>query len=456
MQVARGLALPGGRAELAVVGALTKDPDPGVRVNAVRSLGYPRVAIKPYLERAVADPDQAVARAALEAVGKVGGPAAVATVDKLLVKYDSEWLREAALSAIAHADPSRTPDVVNGMLNSPDPVMRAAAAPLLTGHKEAGAIAAASVLLRDAEPRVQAVAVPIVAEFDAPLSKLLQGLFASPDPVVRGAVGDAIGGRFAEPHPSVESRDDLFARLEEIWAASAADTMPDAKLSVVDASAKAGKDDRTKTALTRALADSDVVVRRRAAARFKEVYGDDRSKDVGPASDRPLADYERIVRWALQPHAAVIAAQRPGSTTARFTVALDASAAPMAAWNFAELAGKKFFDGATLHRVVPNFVVQDGDPRGDGYGGPGYSIRDEFNPLPYTAGVLGMASDGKDTAGSQWFVTLSAQPHLDGRYTSFGHVVQGLREIVAKMRPEDTIVSIRIYEGNGSEALPPY
>jgi cyclophilin family peptidyl-prolyl cis-trans isomerase len=148
--------------------------------------------------------------------------------------------------------------------------------------------------------------------------------------------------------------------------------------------------------------------------------------------------------------------QRPGTVTARFTVFLDAGAAPMAAWNFAELAGKKFFDGATLHRVVPNFVVQDGDPRGDGYGGPGYSIRDEFNPLPFTAGVLGMASDGKDTAGSQWFITVSAQPHLDGRYTSFGRVVQGLREIVRQMRPGDTVVSIRVYEGNGSEALPAY
>ena len=454
MQAARGLAFPVGRAELAVVGALTKDPEPGVRVNAVRSLGFPKVPIKPYLERAVVDRDQGVARAALEAVGKVGGPQAEATVGKLLASFDSAWLREAALSALAHADPSRTPDVVNGMLNSTDPVMRASAASLLTGHKEPGAMAAASTMLRDAEPRVQAVAVPIIAEQDAPVSKLFQGLFGSPDPVVRAAVGEAVGGRFAEPHSAAESRDDLYARLEEIWAAAAGDTIPDAKLAVVDASAKAGKDERTKTALTRALTDPDVVVRRRAAARFKDVYGDDRSSAVGPAADRPLSDYERIVRWARVPHAAVVTAQRSGTATARFTVALDASAAPMAAWNFAELAGKKFFDGATLHRVVPNFVVQDGDPRGDGYGGPGYSIRDEFNPLPFTAGVLGMASDGKDTAGSQWFITLSAQPHLDGRYTSFGRVVQGLREIVAQMRPEDTIVTIRVYEGNGTEAPP--
>ena len=146
--------------------------------------------------------------------------------------------------------------------------------------------------------------------------------------------------------------------------------------------------------------------------------------------------------------------QRPGSQAAQFSVELDASAAPMAAWNFSQLAGRKFFDGARLHRVVPNFVVQDGDPRGDGFGGPGYSIRDEFNPLAFTAGVLGMASDGKDTAGSQWFITLSAQPHLDGRYTSFGRVTLGLREVAAQMRPGDTVAAVRVYDANGAGSEP--
>ena len=234
--------------------------------------------------------------------------------------------------------------------------------------------------------------------------------------------------------------------MEEIWVASATDTIPDAKLAVVDAAAKAGKDERTRTVLTRALADPDVVVRRRAAARFKDVYDENRSKDVGPASDRPLADYERIVRWAGVPHAAVIAVQRPGTVTARFTVALDASAAPMAAWNFAELAGKGQVDYRRIHFMLAAIAVDRRARRAS----------DEFNPLPFTAGVLGMASDGKDTAGSQWFITLSTQPHLDGRYTSFGRVVQGLREIVGQMRPGDTIVSIRVYEGNGTEALPAY
>jgi cyclophilin family peptidyl-prolyl cis-trans isomerase len=302
-------------------------------------------------------------------------------------------------------------------------------------------------MLRDASPRVQAVAIPIVAELDGPLSELLAGLFTSGDPVVRAAVAEAVGERFTHPQPAVEQRDNLFLELDEIWSASSSDVISDAKLSVVDAFAKAGKDERTKVGLNRALADPDVVVRRRAADRFMDVYGENRSKEVGPASDRPLAYYVSVVRWSQVPHSAVITMQRPGSQTGQFTLTLDASAAPLAAWNFAELAGRKFFDGLKVHRVVPNFVVQDGDPRGDGFGGPGYSIRDEFTPLPFAAGVLGMASDGKDTAGSQWFITLSAQPHLDGRYTSFGQVTDGLREIVAQIRPGDTVVSVLVDGG---------
>lgn len=447
MHVARGLASPASGPELAAVGALSKDKEPGVRVNAVKALGYPGISVKPYLERAITDRDQGVARAALEAVGAVGGSVAAYELNEIVVKLDSGWLREAALLSLAHADPTRTPDIISGLLINPDPAMRGAAAALLTGRTEPEAIRASLKLLGDPAPRVQAQGVPLVAAQDGPVAKLLAGFFTSPDPVVRASVAEAVGERFAHPHATVESRDDLFGRLDAIWGAAAPDPIPDARLAVLDAAAKAGKDERTSAVLARGLADPEVIVRRRAAAHFNEVYGEDRSRDVGPASDRPLADYERIVRWSRAAHHAVVTVQRPGTATASFTIALNPQAAPLAAWNFAELAGKSFFDGATVHRVVPNFVVQDGDPRGDGFGGPGYSIRDEYNPLAYSAGVVGMASDGKDTAGSQWFVTLSPQPHLDGRYTSFGRVVRGLREIVSQVRPGDTVVSIRIVDG---------
>jgi cyclophilin family peptidyl-prolyl cis-trans isomerase len=93
---------------------------------------------------------------------------------------------------------------------------------------------------------------------------------------------------------------------------------------------------------------------------------------------------------------------------------------------FMDLVERRFFDGGRWHRVVPNFVVQDGDPRGDGWGGPGFVLRDEINPVRYDVGTVGMALSGPDTGGSQYFITHSAQPHLDGTYTIFGRLVAGV------------------------------
>ena len=104
---------------------------------------------------------------------------------------------------------------------------------------------------------------------------------------------------------------------------------------------------------------------------------------------------------------------------------LYAYEAPLTVENFLRLADRRYFDGGRWHRVVPNFVIQDGDPRGDGSGGPGTVIRDEINRRRYDRGALGMALSGPDTGGSQFFITHSAQPHLDGGYTVFGHVVTG-------------------------------
>ena len=92
-----------------------------------------------------------------------------------------------------------------------------------------------------------------------------------------------------------------------------------------------------------------------------------------------------------------------------------------------------------MHRVVPDFVIQDGDPTGTGSGGPGYTIRCEYNQLRYEAGMVGMALSGKDTGGSQWFVTLSPQPHLNGRYTIFAEVTRGLD--VAKKVTQGAVVN---------------
>jgi cyclophilin family peptidyl-prolyl cis-trans isomerase len=114
--------------------------------------------------------------------------------------------------------------------------------------------------------------------------------------------------------------------------------------------------------------------------------------------------------------------------------------------NFVSLARKNFLGATPFHRVVPNFVTQDGDPRGDGEGGPGYTIRDEINQRPYLRGAVGMALDWEDTGGSQFFITHSPQPHLDGRHTVFGQVVAGM-DVVDRLTQGDQIRSVRVWDG---------
>ncbi len=108
--------------------------------------------------------------------------------------------------------------------------------------------------------------------------------------------------------------------------------------------------------------------------------------------------------------------------------------APATVRNFVELVQKGFYNGLTFHRVVPGFMIQGGDPTGNGTGGPGYSIRDEFHPaLRHDGpGILSMANAGRNTGGSQFFITLASTPWLDGRHSVFGRLLAG-QEVAAKI-----------------------
>lgn len=128
---------------------------------------------------------------------------------------------------------------------------------------------------------------------------------------------------------------------------------------------------------------------------------------------------------------------------------LYADATPGTVANFVELASHNFYDGLTFHRVIPDFVIQGGCPRGDGTGGPGYRIKCETEaPRQYhDRGVLSMAHAGRDTGGSQFFICHCREntQHLDGRHTCFGKVVEGL-DVIDDIRQGDLILSIRIVE----------
>ena len=114
--------------------------------------------------------------------------------------------------------------------------------------------------------------------------------------------------------------------------------------------------------------------------------------------------------------------------------------------NFVKLAKRGFYDGLTFHRVVPGFVVQGGDPKGDGSGGPGYQIKGEFNSRKHVAGTVAMArSASPDSAGSQFYITLGPQPFLDGKYSVFGQVLEGM-DVVMKIKRGDRMKKVTIVE----------
>jgi len=122
--------------------------------------------------------------------------------------------------------------------------------------------------------------------------------------------------------------------------------------------------------------------------------------------------------------------------------------APKTVNNFVFLAQEGFYDGVTFHRVISDFMVQGGDPTGSGRGGPGYRFEDEFkgNPLKHETGVISMANAGPNTNGSQFFITHAPQPHLDGRHTVFGKVIEG-QDVVDAIRQGDVMNKVTIREG---------
>lgn len=265
------------------------------------------------------------------------------------------------------------------------------------------------------------------------LAALARAHLKESDVIVRGTAA----GQLGDLPPSEENTRALAAA----WPQAATDTLNDAALSILDSLGKQ-KSAAANEVIKEGLKSGDYLVRRRAAELLKTNGAGDFSDRVGTVHTRNTnADYKRALARIGQSVRAVVT-----TSNGSFTIELLPDAAPLTVDNFIQLAERDYFRNVTIHRVVPNFVIQDGDPRGDGNGGPGYQIRCEINQLPYDRAAVGMALSGKDTGGSQWFVTHAPQPHLDGGYTVFGRVVMGM-EVVDRIARGDVIQSIVIKQG---------
>ncbi|HKV51947.1 MAG TPA: peptidylprolyl isomerase [Gemmatimonadaceae bacterium] len=404
-----------GDASRSVVLAALQDPDANVRLTAAQSLGAvldgPRAVWMPIWR---ADTGFAFRAAVLAAAMShdVVLPAAEFD-DPDSWAHTGDWRYRAAVAEAGAAAPSieRMREISLPESRDPDPRVREAGFGALAPHADT------------------ALAHPWRREY------MYFGL-TDRDPVVRAVAIDALAG-----HATAAE----LPRVWSGWERAASDTMDDARVALVRYVASAWTRDSASfgdslVALLRAV-PAPAQPQVRAAGAACSLFA--QWRDAPVAHLHPLAWYEARVRALVVP---ALAGTLPRAViqTVRgpIEIELDAGQAPLTVDNFLALARAGTYDHIAFHRVVPDFVVQDGDARGDGNGGPAYAIRDELNRRLYDRGAVGMALGGPDTGGSQYFITLSPQPHLDGGYTVFGHVTAGYGVLDAIVQG-DSLTSIR-------------
>jgi len=493
---------------LALRELLTSDPDPIVRANAARVLGATedKLASASLLDRALKDADVRVRVSAIRALAslkdrqvaapllqrgaelyaayrahrakRLRSPAEIneileiaSALGRVLAATNDEkaieWLRQLGRNApevtIAFARIAPAVYVEDTTVCCPDPP----AAPLdvhyggsglaqgwaeLASHPNALTKGQAGLALRNgvctpevdgpecarAEERalpdyLRAYAAFKPNDIDAVIRKQL----TDSDVIVRATAAELL----ADLEPNDATLRSLVSALRAELSGLEKGELSDAALAILDALGKQ-KNAAANEAIKTALASSDNLIRKRAVALLKENGAGDFSSRLGAVKLRnTTADYERALsRIGKQVRATV------NTSKGSFVILLLPDEALLNVDNFVMLARKGFFNGQFIPRVVPNFVIQAGDPRGDQNGGPGYQIRCEINEVPYDRGAVGMALSGKDTGGSQWFVTHSPQPHLDGGYTVFGRVISGMN-VVDNIVRGDVIRSVSIAEG---------
>ncbi len=441
-EIARGLAISAagdslGPKAFVVLARLVGDVEPHVRINAVRSLGTYGPQAKASLVYATHDYDPNVRIAAAQSFGTVLSKDA--TDFPVLWSADTSIVYRSSLLASAARAGLRPPELKQ-WASSQDWRLRAAVASAAGDTLDrAFAISRSAPLTRDPDPRVReaaygAIAPPPGMALEDTVHRILVNGLRDSDFYVRATVIGALADR-----PSAEDLSAVLASYNQ----AGRDSANDARLAAIQYVGSLWKRDSSslnatwQAQLARTPMPTDPL--ERAAGKAIPVWSS--WGRVAP-TPRPIGWYEGVVRAIVMP-AYVGKTVNATINTVRGPIRLElfGTDAPITVWNFLSLARSGYYRNTRFHRVVPNFVAQDGDPRDDGNGGPGYAIRDEMNRHRYERGAVGMALSGPDTGGSQYFITHSPQPHLDGHYTVFGRVIRGY-DVLDKLVQGDLITRV--------------
>jgi cyclophilin family peptidyl-prolyl cis-trans isomerase/HEAT repeat protein len=430
---------PLARDDLMVLARAVQDPDPRVRTAACGALAaQPTPAVADEVALVVAamwtptEPQLAVM--ALRAAGsrpEIGDDAAL-----LDIAADGEpWLASEALAALVRRGGAKV-DEIASVWRSSDELWRrravAVVAPVLGGAWEQAAA-------EDPEATVRlAWLEPLDADQIAARIEILRDLVAAdPDPMVRTVALNHLARNGA-----AGSFDQLIG-LARSWSD---DEMPDARSAALSAALAATEDEeRRALVIERAIDDRNPAVGVAVVNAARSLGLPARSHQREPRHGHQW--YLDLVEWMKGRHWLDVVTDR-----GTIRIRLETIEAPISAREIFDLAAAGFYDGLTFHRVVPNFVVQGGDPRGDGWGGPGFILPDEVAFRPFDTGRVGIATSGPNSGGSQLFMTLMPADHLVGHYTNLGDVVAG-REVLTRLRVGDRIRRVEAFSGD--EPAPP-
>jgi HEAT repeat protein len=428
---ARGLArLPREQSERAIVQLLT-DPNEKVRIEAVRAAGTLGLSTTvPRLLQLLSEDTTHVKIEAIRALATLPDPRAV---DPLIYQMSdpNPWLRSAALRAVAFQDRASFWLLLSGMDPDGDWSVRAALAGLLGQIGGDRATTLLKEMVDDRDFRVRPVAIDgLVQAAPSEAGPIVLEHLKSEDPFERAAAANGLGE--LRPEGGV-------ARLLSALEASLREDVSAPGLAILSALERYGTD-ALKPGAQLALQDRSWLVRKRAAEVLRSL-GEETARAEVLETGRNLYDYMDLLDPPYTPHAFI------RTEKGIIEVELFIIDAPLTVANFMKLAREGFYNGLSIDRVVPNFLIEGGDPRGDGLGGPGYTVRSEVNRRPFLRGTLGMTlPGGKDTAASQFFITHLPQPQMAGIYTPFGQVIKGM-DLVDRLVRGDIIQKVVIWDG---------
>ncbi len=436
---ARGLGALKDASLVATLVSLARDREPAVAVEALRALAFVGDRRGTAAAAALlASPSDLLRHEALRALAVLPPDPSLRTPIVPTLGARDPWIRSAGFGALARTSPEDFTLVLSGLDPDPEFEVRAALAAALGSVADEMSVGVLHAMLEDPDPRVVAAVLEALRRArGANALDTLQRHLEHADLGVRAAAATQIASLAPKG---------LAGPLAAAWVRGLRDGPGEieGRLAATDALARQTGEDAAAALRRIAAEDPSRPVRTRALAALRAS-----APDPGPeAVSRPPLDY----REAMAPYD-----PRPGvplytprvflhTRKGTVEIQLDRLEAPLTAASFLTLAERGFYDGLTFHRLEPGFVVQGGCPRGDGNGGPGYTLRDEITRRPFLRGVVGLARSEKDSGGSQFFIALGPQPQLDGSYTAFGWVATGM-DVVDALRPGDTIDRVEVWTG---------